>query len=70
MFRPTVEPTNVQMLVSAVCFFRVSNRHSLGVLFGCDLLDPAVLARHKAMLVDAVLHLLMAAVGRSKAEAA
>ncbi len=70
VFRFDAEPTDVHMLISAVCFFRVSNRHSFGVLFGCDLLDPAVRARHKAMLVDAVLHLLTAADGRSKAEAA
>ena len=70
VFRPNVEPTDVHMLISAVCFFRVSNRHSFGVLFGCDLLDPAVRARHRAMLVDAVLHLLTAADGGKEAEAA
>ncbi|MGI4943118.1 MAG: TetR/AcrR family transcriptional regulator [Janthinobacterium lividum] len=70
VFRLDAEPTDVHMLISAVCFFRVSNRHSFGVLFDCDLLDPAVRARHRAMLVDAVLHLLTAVDGRSKAEAA
>ena len=70
VFRPNVEPTDVHMLISAVCFFRVSNRHSFGVLFGCNLLDPAVRARHRAMLVDAVLHLLTAADGGKEAEAA
>ncbi len=70
VFRPDAEPTDVHMLISAVCFFRVSNRHSFGVLFGCDLLDPAVRARHKAMLVDAVLHLLTAADGGKEAQAA
>ena len=70
VFRPNVEPTDVHMLISSVCFFRVSNRHSFGVLFGCDLLDPAVRARHRAMLVDAVLHLLTAADGGKEAEAA
>ncbi len=70
VFRPSVEPTDVHMLISAVCFFRVSNRHTFGALFGCDLLDPAMRARHKAMLVDAVLHLLVAAGSGGKAEAA
>jgi len=70
VFRPSVEPTDVHMLISAVCFFRVSNRHTFGALFGCDLLDPAMRARHKAMLVDAVLHLLVAVGSGGKAEAA
>ena len=59
VFRAAVEPIDVHMLISAVCFFRVSNRHTFGTLFGCDLADPALRARHKAMLVDAVLHLVM-----------
>ncbi len=70
VFRPSVEPTDVHMLISAVCFFRVSNRHTFGALFGCDLLDPAMRARHKAMLVDAVLHLLVTVGSGGEAEAA
>ncbi len=70
VFRPDAEPTDVHMLISAVCFFRVSNRHSFGVLFGCDLLDPAVRARHRAMLVDAVLQMLTPVNGGKEAETA
>ena len=70
VFRPNVKPTDVHMLISAVCFLRVSNRHSFEVLFGCDLLSPAVRARHEAMLVDTVLHLLTAADGVKQPEAA
>ncbi len=56
-----VDAVDVHMLISAVCFFRVSNRRTFGALFGRDLSDPTLRARHKQVLVDAVLHLLMRA---------
>jgi hypothetical protein len=70
VFRPNVEPTGIHVLASAVCILTVSNQHSFGVLFGGGLVDPAVHACHKAMLMDAVLHVLTAAYGGKEAEAA
>ncbi len=61
VFRRAIDAVDVHMLISAVCFFRVSNRHTFGALFSRDLSDPTLRARHKQMLVDAVLHLLMRA---------
>jgi AcrR family transcriptional regulator len=46
--------TDVHMMINALSFYRVSNRHTFGTLFGCDLSEPAVRERHKAMAVDAV----------------
>jgi hypothetical protein len=43
------------MLISAFCFYRVSNRHTLAAIFGRDLQDEAVAAAHRAMIVEAVL---------------
>ena len=46
---------DVHMMISGLCFFRVSNRHTFGAIFGCDLSAPDMRARHKAMIVDLVL---------------
>lgn len=43
------------MLISGFCFYRVSNRHTVGSLFQIELEDPAIKARHKDMIVEAVL---------------
>lgn len=58
LFRSDVEAVDVHMLISAFCFFRVSNRHTFGLLFGRDLADPDIRARHKALVADAVLRSL------------
>ena len=57
-FRTDLDPLDVHMTISALVFFRVSNRHTFGTLFGCDLGDPAVLGRHRALFVDTVLRAL------------
>jgi AcrR family transcriptional regulator len=59
VFRPGADPIDTHLLISSFCFFRVSNRHTFGVLFGRDLFDPAARAAHKAMLTEAVLHTLL-----------
>jgi AcrR family transcriptional regulator len=58
MFRTAVDPVDMHMIISALCFFRVSNRYTFGTLFGCDLSDPALRARHKRLAADAVVRLL------------
>ncbi len=60
VFRTGLDPVDVHMLISAFCFFRVSNRHTFGALFGQDLSDPALRARHRHMIGDAVLGVLLA----------
>ena len=58
VFRTQYEVVDLHMLISAICFFRVANRYTFGTLFALDLSEPEVQARHKKMLVDAVLGLL------------
>ncbi len=59
VFRQTVDPIDVHLMISSFCFFRVSNRYTFGALFGRDLSEPATRAAHKQMLTDAVLNALM-----------
>ena len=55
LFKPDIDPVDVHLMMSAVSFYRVSNRHTFGRLFGRDLEDAALKQRHKQMLGDAVL---------------
>lgn len=60
VFRADIAPVDVHMLISAFCFYRVSNRHTFGHIFGCDIDAPALRARHRELIVNTVLHALEA----------
>jgi len=53
-FRPGIEPLDLHMLINGHSFHRVSNRHTLGRLFGQDLTSARVMRRQRAMLVEVV----------------
>lgn len=55
MFRRDCAALDVHLMISGMCFHRVSNRHSFGLAFSCDLMAPDLRARHRTMVVDAVL---------------
>lgn len=59
VFRAGVDPLDLHMLVSGFCFYRVSNRHTLGAIFGADLRAPARVAAHRRMIGEAVLRYLV-----------
>ncbi|AYD04133.1 TetR/AcrR family transcriptional regulator [Neorhizobium sp. NCHU2750] len=59
VFKRNADPIDVHMLISAFCFFRVSNRHTFGTIFRRDLSEPTLLGHHKQMIVDVVLGYLM-----------
>lgn len=58
VFRAGVDPLDLHLLISSFCFYRVSNRHTLGAIYGVELRDPARMAAHKAMITEAVLRFL------------
>jgi AcrR family transcriptional regulator len=58
VFRRGVDPFDLHMLISSFCFYRVSNRHTLGVIFGKDLTEPSLVARQREMMVTAVMRYL------------
>jgi AcrR family transcriptional regulator len=53
-----IDPIDLHMLISAFCFFRVSNRHTFGTIYNRDLSDPSYYQRHKAMISDSVISYL------------
>ncbi len=58
VFRSDIDALDVHMMISALCFFRVANRHTFNVLFSRDLVSPRLRTHHKRMIEDAVLRLL------------
>lgn len=57
-FRPGVDALDLHMLISAFCFYRVSNRHTLRAIFGEDPTAPGRAEAHRNMIVEAVLRFL------------
>jgi AcrR family transcriptional regulator len=57
-FRADVTATDLHMMISAFCFFRVANRHTFGTLFNCDLMATPLRNRHKRLIIDAILRML------------
>ena len=57
-FRTDVAPVDVHMMISSLCFFRVANRATFGVIFDIDLLDYGVSARHRGMIGEAIIRFL------------
>lgn len=55
IFRGDADPIGLHLLMTAFCFFRVSNRHTLGTIFGLDPLAPELRDNHRRMIVDSVL---------------
>jgi AcrR family transcriptional regulator len=58
VFRSDLDPVDVHLMISAFCFFRVSNRHTFGAIFNRDLSDQKLRKRHKKMIIEAVERLL------------
>jgi hypothetical protein len=58
VFRRNADPIDIHMLISAFCFFRVSNRYTFGTIFRRDLSEPATAQRHKTLIADAVISYL------------
>ncbi len=58
VFRGGVDPLRLHLMIAAMCFYRVSNRHTWRVIFGRDLDAPDDAPLQRAMLVEAVLRYL------------
>jgi hypothetical protein len=49
----------VHLLISAFCFFRVSNRYTFGAIFDTDPLDPQQREHYRRMAGDMVVSYLV-----------
>jgi AcrR family transcriptional regulator len=59
VFKREVDPVDLHLMISALCFYRVSNRHTFGAIFNCELKDPRIKERHRRMITDTVAVLMM-----------
>jgi AcrR family transcriptional regulator len=55
IFRSDVTTLEIHMMISGLCFYRVSNRYTFGTIFRIDLTDPTVRQRHRKMVTDTVM---------------
>ncbi|MFG2312247.1 TetR/AcrR family transcriptional regulator [Streptomyces sp. NPDC048566] len=60
VFTADVDAVELHAMISSFCFFRVSNRHTFGALFGRDLVASDQRDRYRAMLGDMVIAYLTA----------
>ena len=61
VFRPGLDPVELHWLVSALCFFNVSNRATFSKIFGRDFGAEDMLARLRRNTVDTVLRFALRA---------
>jgi len=57
-FRRQAAAIDVHMLISAYCFFRMSNRYTFGAIFGVDLLDPSRREHLRTLVGDMIVSYL------------
>jgi AcrR family transcriptional regulator len=54
-FRRDLDPVELHMLVSSLCFYNVSNRYTFAANFGVDMASPKVARRRREVVIDAIL---------------
>jgi AcrR family transcriptional regulator len=54
-FRKDIDPTDLHMSISALCFYSVSNRHTFSTIFKVDMTTPKALAARKKSVVGTIL---------------
>ncbi|MBV8095183.1 MAG: hypothetical protein JOY71_13950 [Acetobacteraceae bacterium] len=57
-FQHTIELVDLLFMISALCFFRVSNNSTFSEVFGCDLASAVTSQRHDQLIRDAILSYL------------
>jgi AcrR family transcriptional regulator len=53
-FKRQIDPLDLHLMISALCFYRVSNRLTFGTIFDCNLADPRLRERQRRMITDTV----------------
>jgi len=55
IFRRDVDPIDLHMTISALCFFNVSNRATFSTIFKIDMASPKALAARRASIIETIL---------------
>ena len=54
VFRQDIDPVDLHMSISALCFFSVSNQHTFGLIFRRDMTSPAALRARRDSIVEMI----------------
>jgi hypothetical protein len=55
VFREGIDPIDLHMTISALCFYNVSNRYTFSQIFDRDMTSPAAVASRREQVVQVVL---------------
>jgi hypothetical protein len=59
-FRAGLDPLDIHASISALSFFNVSNRHTFGVIFKCDMRSAAYVAHRRENVTEMVVRFVRA----------
>jgi AcrR family transcriptional regulator len=54
-FRKDIDPVDLHMSISALCFFNVSNRYTFSTVFGRDIGAPEAMIKRRAQVIATIL---------------
>jgi AcrR family transcriptional regulator len=54
VFRKDIDPIDLHMTISALCFFSVANRHTFALIFKCDMASAKALRERRDSIVETV----------------
>ena len=66
VFRAKLDPVDLYFSISALGYMYVSNRHTLSIVFGRDLMDPTEVQRRLASITDMILSSVAAKPGKER----
>ena len=55
VFRPDIDPIELHMTISALCFFNVSNRYTFSRIFDRDMTSPAAVISRREVVTDTIM---------------
>ena len=55
VIRKDIDPLDLHMSISALCFFNVSNRHTFSTIFNIDMASPATTRKRRKQVTDLIL---------------
>lgn len=53
-FRPDIDPIELHMSISALCFYNVSNRYTFSTIFGRDMTSPKAASARREVIADMI----------------
>ncbi|MEP7312758.1 MAG: TetR/AcrR family transcriptional regulator [Pseudomonadota bacterium] len=63
-FRGDIDPIDLHMSISALCFYNVSNRHTFSRIFERDMTSPKAVAARREIVVETILRWCAVEAGR------